>query len=331
MVSKVLPTEDWSLAGPWNASLLNMPTKPVEKRDHLWASELGKSPVDVFYHVNGTTPTNPPNARSRRKFEAGNVFEWIVRLMLQRAGILQDEQVHCKYQHQSFLEVTGKCDFIAGGTPDFKKAMAELAALDMPEVFMQAAKEMDVYFQKNYPAGVRSLPVEVKSVSAFMFEGLLQKKTAIHGHRLQMTHYLKALKYDKGHILYICRDDLRMMEVPILNGGRFEQEYFEAIEKHSYYIQKNEVPPLEEPIVYDEDTMRFTTNWRIGYSLYLSMLYGFKDQAEFDEKYKAIPPKWNSTLNRFRAGKKMTKLNLERMKEISDAGFDLPKIAMSSP
>jgi len=321
--------KDWGIQGVWNSSLENMTSRPVLPRDHLWASELGKAPIDVFYHMAGTIPTNPPNFRSMRKFEAGNVFEWIIKLMFKRAGIMIDEEVHCKFQYQGLLEVTGRCDVLVGGTPDFTRAIAELKALDMPEVFIRAAGAMKDYFEKNYPQGLKVKPVEIKSLSAFMFEALLARKTAAKNHRMQCFHYIKALEFDAGSILYVCRDDLRMMEVPILNGGVFEEEYIEMVEEHSGYYETKTIPPLEEPVVYDPDTGKFSANWKVGYSLYLTMLYGLKDQAEFDEKYKGLPAKWNGTLSRFREGKKMTTLNLERMQEIKAAGFDIAKIAMN--
>lgn len=321
--------KEWGIAGVWNASLQNKVVRPVEPRDHLWASELGKAPVDVFYHLNGTTPTNPPNARSMRKFEAGNVFEWIIKLMFKRAGIMVGEEIHCEYQYAGYLPVTGRLDVLVGGKPDFARAVAELKAFDMPEVFIRAAEAMKEHFDKEYPEGLALKPIEIKSLSAVMFEGLLARKTASKAHRMQLFHYLKALGYEKGSVLYVCRDDLRMMEVPVLNGGVFEEEYKASVAEHSGYYLSKTIPPLEEPVVYDPDTGKFAANWKVGYSMYLTMLYGLADQAEFDDKYKGLPARWNGTLKRFREGKKMTKLNIERMKEIKDAGFDIAKIAMS--
>jgi hypothetical protein len=311
--------KDWGIAGVWNSSLNRVSARTYEPRDYLWASELGKAPVDVWYALQGTVPTNPPNARAQRKFEAGNVFEWIISLMLKRAGILVDEQVRCEYQYPGLLKVTGKCDFIAGGEPNFAKAIAELKALDMPEVFINAAEAMKDYFEKKFPTGLKPKPIEVKSLSAFMFEALLARNEASKNHRLQCFHYLKSLGYEKGSILYVCRDDLRIMEVPVLNGGRFEEEYKEVVAEHSGYFQRGETPPLEQPIVYDPDVAKFAANWKIGYSMYLSMLYGLKDQGEFDSKYKSTPPRWNRVLNRFRKGEKMTKANIEVLKEIKGA------------
>ena len=84
--------ETWGLSEVWNKSLEEQEQRPLSFRDHLWASELGKAPVDLWLKLRAVPPTNPPNPRSLRKFEAGNVFEWIVSLILKRAGILKESQ-----------------------------------------------------------------------------------------------------------------------------------------------------------------------------------------------------------------------------------------------
>src|SRR5258708_20285530 len=101
----------WGLATAWNASLIDTEERELKVRDNLWASELGKAPIDVWLKMHGTKPTNPPNARSLRKFEAGNVFEWIVSLILKRAGILRESQKWSSFQYPGLLKVTGKPHF----------------------------------------------------------------------------------------------------------------------------------------------------------------------------------------------------------------------------
>ena len=67
--------QNWGFAEIWNASLLEKNDRELTARDKLWASELGKAPIDLWLKMRAIKPTNPPNARSLRKFEAGNVFE----------------------------------------------------------------------------------------------------------------------------------------------------------------------------------------------------------------------------------------------------------------
>jgi len=320
-------SKNWNFAEVWNKGLDNKVERPVEPRDYLWASELGKAPIDVYLRLKGTKPTNPPNKRSMRKFEAGNIFEWLVSLILKRAGILISEQDHVTHQYTGLLKVTGRVDFIAGGTPDFPKAIAEMKALDMPDMFIRIAEEMKVYFDANYPSVLIVKPLEIKSLSAFMFEGLMRRQSVSKNHRLQAYHYMKARGDELGSVVYICRDDMRLMEFDLqLNLPVLENEYYNSIKVISDYYLKDEMPPLEKMILFDEDMGKFVKNWNVAYSGYLTMLYGFKNQAEYDGKYAGTVTRWNTAVTRFKAGKKMSKLNIESIEGMTLAGFDPAKI-----
>jgi len=182
---------------------------------------------------------------------------------------------------------------------------------------------------KRYPKGMKELVLEIKSCSAFMFDIYERKGTASPHHKFQIFHYLKSKDMDEGHIVYVCRDDARLLEVPIKNPSDTEKGYKEDIERISYHIKNGIMPEKEKPIVFDEEFGRFSASWRAGYSNYLTMLYGFENQMEFDEKYKPIAERWNRVLSRIAEGKEMTKNNLEALDEIGQAGFDINKIKES--
>jgi len=313
----------WGFAEVWNAGLSEMFQRPMKQRDNLWASELGKAPVDLWLKMRAVEPTNPPNPRSMRKFEAGNVFEWIVSLILKRAGILQESQKWSSYQYPDLLEVTGKADFIAGGKPDIEKFKTEMEQMNFPDVFLRNGEKMIKYFLENYPDGLTEMPLEIKSVSAFMFEALEKNKSASKIHRLQTFHYLKSTNKPIATIVYICRDDLRMMEFLVENPSDTEKEYKEFIETITKYHKNEERPPLEKAIEFSEDIGKFSKNFNVAYSGYLTMLYGFKDQAEFDAKYTPIVARWNRVIARIKNGDKMTDKNNEVIKEIEQAGYNL--------
>lgn len=305
---------NWGLSEIWNQSLLEREERPRKERDNIWASELGKAPVDIYLSLRATEPTNPPNPRSLRKFEAGNIWEWIMSLILLRAGILKSDQAWCSYQYPGLLEVTGKADFIAGGVPDITKA--NLEELNMPEVFIKAGANIFNYLLEKYPNGLPEQPLEIKSTSSFMFDVYSTKKTASDNHKMQLFHYLKAMDYKQGMIIYISRDDCRMLEVPVYRDSPIEEQYKKHIEEITKYHKDNVQPPLEKPIEYDEVLEKFTKNWKIAYSQYLTKLYGYKDQKEFDDKYTPIVSKWNRVLTRVKDGKDMTEKNKEVLAEI---------------
>lgn len=298
-----LPHKDngWGVAKIWNESLEQMKFRELETREHLWASELGKSPVDLFLKLKGTEPSNPPNARSRRKFEAGNIFEWIVSLMLKRAGILQSSQQRCEYQYPGLLKVTGKMDFLAGGKPDLSRFQQELQQLDLPDMFMRVGTAIVEYLAKQYPDGLAEIPLEIKSTGSFLFEVMERTEQPGRNHRVQLFHYLKAENRPLGNIVYICRDDLRIMEFTVLNPSSVEDEYKNHIAEISKYIQANERPPLAPLIIFDEEQGKFKKNWQVEYSNYLTLLYGFVAPLMYAEPYEKMATGFNRVLGRKRS------------------------------
>lgn len=310
----------WGLANVWNAALEEDTARPVTPRDYLWASELGKSPIDLWLKLRGTTQTNPPNSRAKRKFEAGNLTEWMISLILSRAGLLISTQERCEHQYPGLLKVTGKMDFLAGGRPTLENWQEKSEGL--PEVFYKAGEKIVKYILEKYPQGLEEKPLEIKSLSANMFDALDRRGKSLKNHRLQLFHYIKSKDYEKGSIIYICRDDLRMREFDVYNTNQFEKEYIEAIEVISHYHLTGARPNLEKSIVFNEDTGKFTQNHNIAYSGYLTLLYGYKDQKSFDDANKPIVARFNRVLGRLKNGDRLTAKNEEVIKEMEALCFD---------
>ena len=60
--------------------------------------------------------------------------------------------------------------------------------------------------------------------------------------------------------------------------------------------------------------------------MYLTKLYGFKDQAEFDDKYTSIVEGFNRVITRIKDGKAMTQNNEEKIGYMTELGFDIEEI-----
>lgn len=318
----------WSFYSIWNESLEEgRPTKILEPRQKIWASELGGSMIDRYLKMTGVQPTNPPNPRSLRKFEAGNIWEAIVGYVLKRAGILQSKQDWIQYQYEGLLPVSGKLDFIGGGKPDYEKAFSTIQKefAWLPEFIGRATANIIQTLKEKYPDGLVDIVLEIKSCSSFMFE-VYEKKSASPQHKLQLFHYLKCKNMPEGHIVYISKDDARMLEIGVLNPSLVEDDYKKDIEQMTYFIKQKEQPPLEKPIVFDKMMESFSANWKVGYSNYLTMLYDLKTQKDFDDKYKPVAERWNRVLGRIEEKKEMTDNNKEALQEIKDWGFDIDKI-----
>ena len=312
----------WSFSNIWNESLLQREERELKPRDHIWASELGGAFIDRWYKMKAEEPSNPFDARSLRKFEAGRVFEWIVEMVLSRAGILQSTQDWVDFQYPGLMRVTGKLDHLAGGSPDWEKAKAEFSNGELPDFIKRAASAVVKHFSEKYPDGLKLLVLEIKSVGSNMFHKYDVHKLADTKHALQLYHYLKGKNIPEGHIVYVSKDDLCLVEIGVI-VGQYEDKYHEDIEKMTEYFKGTEPPPAEQPVGFDELGGRFSVNWKISYSPYLTKVYGFKNQAEFEGKYKALVARWNRVLGRVADGKPMTDDN---KKALEDMRKDFPNL-----
>jgi len=314
---------NWSLQKIWNESMEKPDDRELIARDYLWASELGKPEVDVWLRMKGEPATNPPNPRSLRKFEAGNLWESLIEIILLRAGIMQGTQERVEWQYPDLLRVSGKIDFIAGGKVDLEGAKREMESLHLPEKTSQAMNNIVDYLAKNYPDGLEKVAIEVKSVSSFMMNAIEITEKPLAIHRMQAYHYTKHPEINQAKIVYICRDDCRMFESPIFaDTPAIEDEYRGYIKKYTENFKRSEMPEKAEPIVFDEDMGKFTLNRAIGWSPYLTKVYGYESQMEFENKYSKLPASWNRTLKRLKNGDKITPRNTEVLEEMRKEGFD---------
>lgn len=318
--------KDWTFASVWNDCLLTYSAdmgRPVEPRDYIYASELGGSMIDRYLKMLGTKPTNPPNNRSLRKFQAGNLWEAIIQYVLLRAGILKRKQIRVEATLPGCLRVSGRVDFVAGGEVDYERAMREVDQLEflldlLPEMVQYSTKKIIQKFAEDY-AGVELLTkiMEVKSCSTFVFERALRTKKANPNHQLQNFHYVfGSEEIDFGCVTYVCKDDCRLLDFPIYSTSLDIQERYEKdIHTISGYVMNKELPPREELIIFDEDACKFNKNWKVEYSNYLTKLYKFKSPMDYADQYKGIAAGFNSTFKRCVEGKNLTDLNKQRIRE----------------
>lgn len=315
----------WSISKIWNESIEQKEERPATPRNRLWASELGKSDIDIYFKLLGTEPSNPFDSRAKRKFEAGNLFEWIVKMVLVRSGIYKESQKWIG-NNEFGMEVSGKLDHLAGGKPDYENAEKIIQEMDLPELFSRATKNILEYFKKEYTNGLPEQGIEVKSVSSFGIEKVYFLGKGIMGHDLQAFHYAYNTKIP-FNLLYICRDDLRMAEIPISPDDKeLLEKYQNKIVRISEFYNKKEEPLKEPEIVWEEDTKRFSKNFNLEYSPFLTKIYGFSSPDEYDEKVGSKIESWNRVITRIKDGKDMTDNNKEKISEMIENGFDIFKL-----
>lgn len=311
-------SSSWSFSNLWNRSLEKEPRLSVP-RDRIWATELGGSYIDLYYKLKGHPFTNPPNARSMRKFEAGHIWEAIVKHILARAGLLISTQDYLVHQYEGLLPVTGRLDQLAGGSINWRKAKAyiknELSW--MPESIQESAYAVAEGLRAKYHSlELETYVLDVKSVSSYMFDMYETVKKPNPNHELQVFHYLKCKKINEGHLVYICRDDCRILEFPVyLTDTALEEKYRSYIAQITDYVKNGIIPPKEPTVVINE-IGRFTKNWKIEYSNYLTMIYGFAAPIDYYTFASREAGRLNRVIQRIASGAKMTELNLATIEEI---------------
>lgn len=315
-----MPQVDWKFASIWNDSLVSYAERPIKPRDYIYASELGFPFIDRYLKMLGTKPTNPPNNRSLRKFQAGSIWEAIVGFVLVRAGIMKKRQVTANVQIADYLPVHGRLDYIAGGKVDWEKAEREIhliePLLDMfPEFLRYACTEIMERLRVQYTNEFLEKILEFKSCSSFVFERNRRSNTANAHHVLQNFHYLIGEEFDFGAVTYISRDDCRLLEFPVYSTMIEVRQKYEADIKAmtDFYVHK-ELPPKEPEIIFDDGACKFNKNWKVEYSYYLTKIYKYKTPADYRMKYEGLCRSFNYTMKRCVDGVKLTEKNKEAVR-----------------
>ena len=300
----------WGFAEVWNQSLTVRAERPYVPRDYVWASEIGGPMIDRYLKMQGVQPSNAPNMRSLRKFQAGDIWEWLCALVLKRAGILIEQQTKLSFQYPGLLRTSGKLDFLAGGQPEWARARREMSGLGLPEMIQNASLAIIDRLESafgNEP--LKTIVLEIKSTSSFMYAKYERTGQANANHRCQAFHYLKAQGLSEAHVVYVCRDDCMLLEFGIFNPSYVEHEYKTDLAEITGYVESNTRPPLEREILFDNKLFRFEKNWKVEYSNYLTMLYGYREPIEYRERVDKPIASWNRTFKRCVKGDKMTEKN----------------------
>lgn len=319
---------DWTMQEIWNTSMSLPKERPESDRVHLWASELEKAPVDMWLRFKNTPVTNPPNGRSNMKFKTGDLFEWWMGLVLRHSGILQSSQEYMKFcVEEGLLEVSGKADFIAGGKPNLDSALEFAKLIDMPVFMVEVIEHLVKTLTEKYPDGLGTKPIEIKSCSSFVMNKLEQEGAKpLSGHKLQLSHYIIGGNHPQGLLTYVCRDDLRMKEFDVFNNEETRKQYRDAVKKQTDAVRAEVMPEKEKLITFED---KFNINYNVAYSGYLTMLYGFQQQMEYEDIYRPKVAQFNRVLKRMKDGAKMTPKNELILVGMREQGFEPAELVKS--
>ena len=317
----------WTLDDAWNTVVSTRPERELKPRDYIYASELGGSQIDIWLKMKGVAFSNKPNQRSLRKFFAGDIWEDVTKIVLASAGLLIRTQEHLTYQYPNLLEVRGRLDHYAGGIPNIDKVKHYFTGLktlenemfedsQQPSNLEYIALKVAEMLIAKYPQGLQKQILEIKSSSSFMFESRVKKNSPDIHHAIQLFHYLKSKGEEYGQISYICKDDALMKTFFVSgNDSNLEVEYKKRIEEITRYVKANKQPPKEKEIDFDLEQFKFTKNWKVEYSNYLTMLYGYSEPESYRERWDKLITSFNRVFKRVITEQNMTKANLEIIEE----------------
>lgn len=321
----------WNFAQIWNLTLDNIEDRPSVARDYMYASELGGSFCDRYLKMYGVKPTNPPNVRSKRKFQAGHMWEWVIGMVLISSGMLKKQQVRVESKLPKMLRVSGRLDFICGGDIDWKYAKENvkkiqdsllLLDIELPPFFFTA---IDKFIDKYSGQRLAETVLEMKSISSFMMEKV-QKTGPMSHNVLQNFHYVYGNDQgiQTGKLMYVCKDDCIMEEFEIAKDEETLKKYRDDIRLMTKYYnagfdKKNPtalMPPKEPLVLFEEGVWRFSKNFKVEYSSYLKMLYGYETPEAYRMAWQYKISSWNRVFKRAVRGDRMTDNNLKVIKEV---------------
>ncbi len=302
----------WSISKQWNECAQSTNRDP-EKREHLWASELGSPDIDVLLKTQGVKPTNPPNERSLRKFMAGNIWEGVMEMIFSSCDLIIDREKKCELEIGG-QRVTGRADFIAGGKPDFTQAKAYISHL--PEAFQTLATDILEKIGKYEGKNLQPTVIELKSASSFAFELLLNMDKPFKNHMFQCRTYMEHESMD-GKMFYICKDDCRVKEFNLHLHEKELTKRWKAEIKHKQKVIQTGKAEKENLILFDK---KFKKNLGVEYSGYLKKVYGFDTPEDYREAVDKKISRWNRVLTRMNEDKEMTDNNLEAIEEMKTEG-----------
>jgi len=299
----------WSVQGIWNEELiLSRENRKLEPRDHIWASELGKSHYERYLKMNAIAPDFDYDERTLRKFEAGNFFERIIGFVLMSSGLLKyDNRWYQIPADDKHLAISVKPDFIAGGQPNWERVEQEIgnnSLFNLMPNLARISRKLVRTLSDKYPNGLQDLVYEIKSVNSQVFWAKKDYLSqAYPHHQLQCFAEMKATNLPEGRILYISKDDLTVAEFSLsLRDGDLSEKYEEDVAKMTEHIQKGVEPPKPESIIFDpQRKLKFqylkerrvikgcyVENWEVSWSNYISRITGIqgKTQSEVVAKWK---------------------------------------------
>lgn len=175
---------------------------------HWHPSKLGQCMRGVYLERLGVKPDYEFDQRMLRVFDVGHLFEkWVVELIEGLKG----------YKFETQLRVEDKALDVAG----------------YADLLIKKRKEKKLY--------------EIKSKHSRSFWYMKEREGAQVNHEMQLWLYLYLLKIKEGSILYVSKDDLTLLEYPVLlNNKKLEGMVMKELETLNKCWKEKTLPPMAE-------------------------------------------------------------------------------------
>ena len=297
--------QNWSIQECWNLALISgKKDRRIEPRNILFASEIGKNFLEVYWQMKGIPPTNVASDTALRKMEAGNFYEAIVAWTLQRCGILKETQGKARLLNDpNYLDVYGRFDILAGHDGNWLKTKTELEEMfkkfeelkfDFP-FYIQVKKialQTVEYLSSKYPEGLSDKIYEVKSINSMAFWREDKPISSPYPHHvMQLSFYQMIHPVKIASFIYIDRDTMSISEIPnFLKKENTDTIYAWLKQMTDYW--RNQTEPEKPPlIIWDKKENKWSFNWEIDRSQYRDKLLGSRTTQDIrkevnDRNYK---------------------------------------------
>ena len=241
--------------------------EPYAKKS-WWATDLNSCLRGAFYRRKGLPPTSMISPDRLGIMEVGKIVEgWIVDKVKQSGNFI-----------------------------------AEQLRVEAPEY--EASGKIDLILNENG----RPILYEIKSTNSFSFKYKIKNKEPQPQHKLQTLFYLWRLRNHghqeishidlsnlEGRIIYVSRDDLNRLIIPVDYSENAIKPIVEQLEILNVSWKKDELPPVPEPVIYDEERGKWGINWVCDFCSYHELCAGrdWRAKAEIEVKER------NGALGRF--------------------------------
>lgn len=305
----------------FDTALAKPDRREFKARNYIYASEIGMSFHDRYLSMTGIAPSNLPNSIAIRKFKLGSMIEDFFKIVLYEIGLLHAQEKRVMSNFDFGLKVSGRLDVLYGGNfniVSIESVVSKLSFLSFIGVLSEAIHEFAL---QNSKVKYDICGLEIKSVSDLVFNRIESRGKPEPHHALQAYHY--AYWEDMPfQIVYFDK-----------NNGRIQSFWIHKEDQELYNLYVNDIMamtkyyesgkcPSPDPLI-KMDNGKFSSNWHVQYSKYLTHTYGFVSKQDYSDYVLPLVTRWNRVLIRMNDGKELTPDNIKAIHEMRKMGFEI--------